>query len=117
MSSPKLEVPVELREIAEKTMEQAEKAFGMFLDAAKKSIESIPNPTTEMSNKALSFTEEHMKAAFDHAKKVIRTTNLQEAMQVQSEFLKNQFTSASEQIKKITGEVMSAAKDATKDKS
>ena len=110
MSSPKLEVPAELREIAEKTMEQAEKAFGMFLDAAKKSIESIPHPTTEMSKKALSFTEENMKVAFDHAKKVIRTSNLQEAMQVQSEFLKSQFTNASEQIKKMTQEVMSAAK-------
>lgn len=110
MSSPKLEVPAELREIAEKTMEQAEKAFGMFLDAARKSIESIPHPTTEISKKGLSFTEENMKAAFDHAKKVIRTTSLQEAMQVQSEFLKNQFANASEQIKKMTQEVMSATK-------
>ncbi len=110
MSSPKLEVPVELREIAEKTMEQAERAFGMFLDAARKSIESIPHPTTEMSKKALSFTEENMKVAFDHAKRVIRTSNLQEAMQVQAEFLKNQFTNANQQIKKMSQDVMSAAK-------
>jgi phasin len=117
MSEPKLVVPAELRNMAEKAIEQAEKAFGVFLDAAKKSIESIPNPTTEMSKKALSFTEQNMKAAFDHAKKVVQTTDLQEAMQIQSEFLKNQFTSASEQIKKITSEVFSAAKDAAKDKS
>ena len=89
-------------------MEQAEKAFGMFLDAAE--IHKVDSAsTTEMSKKALSFTEENMKVAFDHAKKVIRTSNLQEAMQVQSEFLKNQFTNANEQIKKITQEVMSAA--------
>ena len=116
MSSPKLEVPAELREIAEKTIEQAEKAFGMFLDAARKSIESVPHPTTEMSKKALSFTEQSMKVAFDHAKKVIQTNDVQKVLQIQSEFLKSQFTNASEQIRKITEEVMSAAKDATKEK-
>ena len=117
MSQPKFEVPAEVRDMAEKTIEQAEKAFGMFLEAANKSLASIPLPTTEMSKKALSFTEQNMKAAFDHAKKVIQMTDLQEAMRIQSEFLKTQFTSASEQVKKISSEVMSAAKDATKDKS
>ena len=117
MTQPKLEIPAEVRDLAEKTIEQAEKAFGMFLDAAKKSLASIPLPTTEMSQKALSFTEQNMKAAFGHAKKVVQTTDLQEAMRIQSEFLKTQFANASEQIKKVTGEVMSAANDATKDKS
>ena len=117
MNAPKLEVPAELRNMAEKAIEQAEKAFSMFLDAANKSIESIPHPTTEMSKKALSFTEQNMKAAFDHAKKVVQTTDLQEAMQIQSEFLKNQFTNASEHIKKIASEVLSAAKDSGNNKS
>ena len=116
VSSPKLQVPAELREVAEKTIEQAEKAFGMFLDAAKKSIESIPHPTTEMSKKALSLTEQSMKVAFDHAKKVVQANDLQKVMQIQSEFLKNQFTDASQQIRKITEEVMSAAKETTKEK-
>ena len=31
MIEPKLEVPAELRDLAEKTIDQAEKAFGMFL--------------------------------------------------------------------------------------
>ena len=71
MSQPKFEVPAEVRDMAEKTIEQAEKAFGVFLDAANKSLSSIPLPT-EMPKKALSFTEQNMKAAFDHAKKVVQ---------------------------------------------
>lgn len=102
--------------MAEKTMEQAEKAFDMFLDAAKKSVDSIPHPTAAISKKALSLTEQNIKVAFDHARKVVQTTDLQEAMKLQSDFLKQQFTNAGEQLKKITEEVMSAAKDATKDK-
>jgi phasin len=116
MTEPKLEVPAELRELAEKTIEQAEKAFGMFFDAANKSIASVPNPGTEMSKQALSLTEQNIKAAFEHARKLVHATDLQEAMRIQSEFLKSQFTNAGEHMRQITGGVMSAAKDATKGK-
>ena len=44
MIEPKLEVPAELRDLAEKTIDQAEKAFGMFFDAAGKSMTTIPGP-------------------------------------------------------------------------
>jgi phasin len=116
MIEPKLEVPAELRDLAEKTIDQAEKAFGMFFDAANKSITSIPTPGTEMSKQALSLTEQNIKAAFEHARKLVHATDLQEAMRIQSEFLKSQFTNAGEHMRQITGSVMSAAKDANKGK-
>ena len=116
MTEPKLEVPAELRDLAEKTIEQAEKAFGMFFDAANRSITSMPSPGTEMSKQALSLTELNIKAAFEHARKLVHATDLQEAMRIQSEFLKSQFTNAGEHMRQITGGMMSAAKDATKDK-
>ena len=47
MSEPKLEVPAELRDLAEKTIEQAERAFGMFFEAANKSVAAIPSPGTD----------------------------------------------------------------------
>jgi phasin len=117
MVEPKLEVPAELRDLAEKTIDQAEKAFGLFFDAASKSIGSIPNPGADISKQALSFTEQNMKAAFEHARRLVHATDLQQAMQIQSEFLRSQFTNAGEHMRQITGGVMSAAKDATKDKS
>jgi phasin len=116
MIEPKLEVPAELRELAEKTIEQAEKAFEMFFDAAGKSIASVPTPGTDISRQALSFTEQNMKAAFEHARKLVHATDLQEALQIQSEFLKSQFTNAGEHMRQITGGVLSAAKDASKGK-
>jgi len=117
MGEPKLEVPAELRDLAEKTIDQAEKAFGLFFDAASKSISSIPNPGADISKQALSFTEQNMKAAFEHARRLVHATDLQQAMQIQSEFLRSQFTNAGEHMRQITGGVMSAAKDATKGKS
>jgi phasin len=117
MIEPKLEVPAELRELAEKSIEQAEKAFRMFFDAASKSMASVPGAQMEISKQALSFTEHNMKAAFEHARKLVHATDLQEAMRIQSEFLRSQFTSAGEHMRNITGEVMSTAKDAMKGKS
>jgi len=116
MMEPKLEVPAELRDLAEKTIDQAEKAFGMFFDAASKSMGSLPGAGTDISKQALSFTEQNMKAAFEHARKLVHATDLQEAMRIQSEFLRSQFTNAGEHMRQITGEVMSAAKDTTKGK-
>lgn len=116
MNGQKLEVPAELRYLAEKTIEQAEKAFSMFFDAANKSMAAVPQPATEVSKKALSLTEQNMKAAFDHARKMVHAADLQEAMQIQSDFLKSQFTSAGDHMRTITDEVMSAAKDASKGK-
>ena len=117
MVEPKLEVPAELRDLAEKTIDQAEKAFSLFFDAASKSITSIPNPGADISKQALSFTEQNMKAAFEHARRLVHATDLQQAMQIQSEFLRSQFTNAGEHMRQITSGVMSAAKDATKGKS
>src|ERR1700759_1440966 len=116
MMQPKIEAPAELRDLAEQTIDQAEQAFRMFFDAAAKSMTSIPNPGTEVSKQALSFTEQNMKAAFEQARKLVHATDLQEAMQIQSEFLKSQFTNAGEHMRQISGGVVSAAKDASKGK-
>jgi hypothetical protein len=42
-----------------------------------------------------------MKAAFDHAKKLLQATDLQEAMRLQAEFLKAQYEAATEQLKEM----------------
>ncbi len=82
MSGPKFEVAVELREMAVRTIEQAEKAFDMFFEAANNSMASFTHPGMEISRKALSLTEQNMKSAFDSARRITQATDLQEAMQI-----------------------------------
>lgn len=110
----KLEVPEQIREVAEKTIDQAERGFSAFIEAANKSVSMIPNPTTDMSLKALSLTEQNMKAAFDHAKKLLQANDLQEAMRLQAEFLKAQYEVATEQLKEMGTSVRSAGADVVK---
>ena len=104
----KLEVPAQIKEVAEKTIDQAEKSFSAFIEAANKSVSMLPNPTTDMSLKALSLTEQNMKSAFDHAKKLLHANDLQEAMRIQAEFLKTQYEAATEQLKQIGNSVRSS---------
>lgn len=110
----KLEVPAQIKEVAEKTIDQAERGFSAFIEAANKSVSMIPNPTTDMSLKALSLTEQSMKAAFDHAKKLLHANDLQEAMQIQAEFLKAQYEAATEQLREMGTSVRSAGADVVK---
>ena len=113
MLQPKLEVPAELRDLTEKAIEQTEQAFRMFFDAANKSIAAVPGPTATISKQALSFTEQNMKAAFEHARKLVQATDFQQAMQIQSEFLRSQFTNAGEHMRQMTSGVMPGAADAS----
>ena len=110
MMEPKLEVPAELRDLADKTIEQAEKAFGMFFEAATKSMNSVPGGGTEISKQALTFTEQNMRAAFEHARKLVHVTDLQQAMQLQSDFLRSQFTNAGDHMRQMTGNFMQPGK-------
>ena len=74
----------------------------------------LPNPTTDMSLKALSLTEQNMKSAFDHAKKLLHANDLQEAMRIQAEFLKTQYEAATEQLKEIGNSVRSSGAEVSK---
>lgn len=107
-----MQVPAQVRELAEKTVEQAEKAFTAFIQAAHKSVEMVPHPGTELSKKTISLTEQNMKAGFDHARKLLQATDLQQFMQIQGEYLKTQFSSAQEQMKQLGEHVMASTKKA-----
>jgi phasin len=109
-----MQVPNAVRELAEKSVEQAENAFEAFMSAASKSVAMVPSPATEMSKNTMTLAEKNMKAAFDHARKLIHAKDVQEVMQLQADFLRTQFAAAGEQMKELSTRGVSAAKDASK---
>jgi phasin len=108
---PMMEVPAQVREFAEKSVNQAEAAVAAFIDAANKSITMIPAPASEVSKKALQLTEQNMKSAFDHARRLVHAKDLSEVMKLQSEYVKQQFSVASDQMKELSGAVISSTKN------
>jgi phasin len=116
----KYEVPTEMRDFAEKSVDQARKAFGGFLTAAHKAMESLEGSTstvqasaTDATRRTLSFAEQNITAAFDHAQKLLRAKDLQEAFQLQSDFARTQFAAIQGQIKELGELASSAAKTAS----
>jgi len=112
MTEPNLEVPAELRELAEKTIDQAERAFDLFFDAARRSSSTAPMPVQEFSKLVLAFWEESLKTTFEHARrKLALTSSLQEAANVLAELVKQQIGSAQRHIQELAR--ATAAKDQT----
>ena len=76
MNTPHLEIPAEVREFAEKSVDQARKAFESFVAAAQKAsaqseaaAELMAASAKEVGSKAIGFAEANVKAAFDLAEK------------------------------------------------
>ena len=57
------------------------------------------NPASVAFSRGLEFTEQNVVAAFDLAQKLVRARDVQEAMQIQSEYVRAQFASLQTQAK------------------
>ena len=110
------EIPNELRDFAERSVDQARKAFEGFVSVAQKTIGAADNAAeTAQKNaksvgaQALSFTEQNINAALDLAQKLVQAKDPQEAFAVQSEFLKSQLANLQAQAKEIGALIQKSA--------
>ena len=105
MSDPKMtmEVPPQVRDFAMKSVDQAERAISSFMESASKSVAVVPSPMNDAAQQSLAITEKNLKAAFEHARKLMNAKDINEVMQLQTEFLRNQFGIATEQSRQMSG--------------
>ena len=113
------EIPTEMRDFAEKSVEQARKAFDGFMGAAQRTVDTLEDSTssaqantTDWTRKTFSYAEQNISAAFEHAQRLVRAKDVQEAMQLQSEFVRSQFAALQDQMKDFGAMAQSAAKNA-----
>jgi phasin len=116
MAHPEYQIPTEVREFAEKSVEQARKAFEGFSTAAQKALTSIDltamplqSGAKEVGVKALTHAETNVKAAFDLAQKLVHAKDIQEVLQLQSDYVKSQFDVIQEQTKELGAAIQKAA--------
>jgi len=117
------EIPAEMRRLAEQSMQQAQRAFEGFINAAHHAtgeVESRANAaragTRDVGEKAMSFAERNVAASFDFAQKLVRARDLEEVMRLQREYIQAQIQALNEQAKEIGQTVTKAAMDAAKPK-
>jgi len=118
-----LDVPTQMRQFAEQSVEQAKKAVNSFLSAAHKTAVTLENQAStaqsgakDVSQKVMSFAEQNINQSFDFAQKLVRAKDIQEVMALQQAFLQQQMQAMQEQAKDLGTTASKAAMDSAKPK-
>ena len=88
------DVPTQMRQFAEQSVEQAKKAMDGFLTAAQKTArrrklrQHRPVRRQGRAHKVMGFAEQNVANSFEFAQKLLRAKDVQEVMALQQEFLK-----------------------------
>lgn len=110
------EVPAEMREFAERSVAQARKAFEGFMGAVHKTSGAVQSAASlgqtgakDVGEKAVSFAESNVNAAFDLAEKLVKAKDAQEVLSLQAEYLKQQMDAIQQQTRELGDAVQKAA--------
>lgn len=108
MSTETSEVPSKLRELAEKSVEQARSAVGTLLDAAHKSSDAIQSssktadtPEGQAVARGFGYAKQNIGAIFDFAQKLVHAPSVSEAVKMQADFVKDQADTMSKQVEEL----------------
>ena len=117
MSNTPYQVPGEMREFAEKSVDQARKAFEGFMGAAQKAAGQAEGTTSSLqanaktvTEKAMAYAQDNVSAAFDLAQKLVKAKDFSEVLALQSEFAKNQMAAIQTQAKELGEAVQKSMK-------
>ncbi len=95
--NPAFEIPPELRDMAEKNVEQARAAYGQFMDfmtqamgAWKSSSNAELTGFGTLQEKAIVFAKENAERSFTLASDLARAKDVQEVLKLQSRYVQMQ---------------------------
>jgi len=115
------EIPDQMRDFAEKSVDQARKAFDDFMNVTHKTIANAEESATavhtgaaDVQRKSLSFAEEHVDAAFKFAQSMVKAKDAEEMMKLQQDFLRKQMEALGEQARDISDTAAKTAQEAGK---
>ena len=118
-------VPPEMRALAEKSVEQARKAFDGFVSAAEKAAGRFEQRTAaaragaqDVAQKAMSFAEQNVASSFDLAQKLVAARDLNEVVKLHAEYARKQMEELARQAQELgqTAAKMTADAAAPKDR-
>jgi phasin len=114
------QVPEEMRTMAERSVTQTRQALESFLGAARRTAETMEQTTDkvqagakDMAQRTLSAAEQNIRTSLDYAERLVRAKDLQEAAQIQSEFVRSQVEAMQAQMKEFGSAAQSAMSQAT----
>jgi len=113
------DVPTQMRQFAEQSVEQAKKAVDGFLSAAQKAATTMETQANtaqagakDVRDKVMGFAEENINNSFDFAQKLVRAKDIQEIMALQREFMQQQMQAMQAQARDLGAAATKAAESA-----
>ncbi len=114
------EIPASVRDLASKSVDQAREAYNRFIEAARqahdvviKSSEVITSGARELNEKAVKYTEANLQANFELAQRLVHAKDIKEALDIQSQFARQQMETFAHQAQELTRLVAQSAQKAT----
>ena len=108
MDKPQTETAPNLREFAEKSVEQARVAVGTLLDAAQKTADTIQTstktsdtPSGQAVARGFGFAQQNITSIFDFVQQLVRAPDVQQAAKLQSDFVRQQASVMKEQVAEL----------------
>jgi phasin len=102
-------VPPEMRAIAEKSVEQARKAFDGFVSAAEKATAGFEQRAEvarvgakDVAHKAMSFAEQNVANSFDLAQKLVTAKDINEVVQLHADYVRKQMDVLARQAEELS---------------
>lgn len=108
MQRTPFDIPDQMRDAADRTLDQAKKAVGQFMDATQQAVakaegsdNAVRGGAGDVQRQAMAYVEENIAAAFDFAGRLVHARTLEEVTALQQEFLQRQAYAAAEQGKTL----------------
>ena len=116
---PAFEIPPELRDIAEKNVEQARAAYGQFMDFLTQAMGAwAGSPAISelggfraVQEKAITFAKENAERSFGLASELARAKDVQEVLTLQSRFVQTQMQTFGIQAQQLSWLMADALRD------
>lgn len=114
-AKPQMEIPEQVRQVAEHNVEQARSAYNQFVDMARqvqeimsKSSGAMVASVADIQARALQFSEENMEAGFQFASELARARDLKEYLEIQSRHAQKHmqtYTRQAQELGRMLGEL------------
>jgi phasin len=117
---PQFEIPAQMRELAERNVEQVRVACGQFMDVARKAQDMIgalvpENPLTagmkKVQERTIRFAQQNIDASFSLASELTKAKDFPEMLEIQSRHVQLQMTAYSTQAQELGRLIADAAQN------
>jgi len=105
-TSPRFDIPADMRALAEKSVEQARQAFDIFISAAQHAVSNAENQATsaqagakEVGELAMGFAERNVASSFEFVQKLLQAKEPKDVMALHSEYVNSQIAVLTEQAR------------------